>query len=159
MKKLFITTAIAAMFSASVFADGTNKTAATRINVSYSVVKEFNTNFADATNVTWSVNHDFQKASFILNGVKTTAFYNLQGEFVAVTMNVDAKAIPAKAGAEIAGKYKGYSVEGVIVVQNNTELNPEADETAYFVELKSDSKVILVKINSDLHTEFYKEVQ
>ena len=158
MKKLFITTAIAAMFSASVFADGT-KTAATKINVSYSVVHEFNASFADAKNVTWSVNHDFQKASFILNGVKTTAFYNLQGEFVAVTMNVDAKAVPAKASAEIDDKYKGYSVEGVIVVQNNTDLNPQADEIAYFVELKSDSKEILVKINSDLHTEFYKEVQ
>jgi hypothetical protein len=158
MKKLFITTAIAAMFSASVFADGT-KTAATKINVSYRVVNEFNTNFADAKNVTWSVNHDFQKASFILNGVKTTAFYNLQGEFVAVTMNVDAKAIPAKASAEIASNYKGYTIEGVIVVQNNTELNPDADETAYFVELKSDSKEILVKINPDLHIEFYKQVQ
>ena len=158
MKKLFITTAIAAMFSASVFADGT-KTAATKINVSYAVVHEFNDNFADAKNVTWSVNHEFQKASFVLNGVKTTAFYNLQGEFVAVTMNVDAKAIPAKASAEIAAKYKDYNVEGVIIVQNNTELNPQADETAYFVELKSDSKEILVKINSDLHTEFYKEIQ
>jgi len=158
MKKLFITTAIAAMFSASVFADGT-KTAATKINVSYTVVNEFNTNFADAKNVTWSVNNDFQKASFILNGVKTTAFYNMQGEFVAVTMNIDVKAIPAKASADIADKYKGYSVEGVIVVQNNTELNPDAEETAYFVELKNDSKEILVKINSDLHTEFFKEVK
>jgi hypothetical protein len=158
MKKLFITTAIAAMFSASVFADGT-KTAANKINVSYTVVNEFNASFADAKNITWSVTREFQKASFILNGVKSTAFYNQQGQFVALTMDVDAKAIPAKAKAEIAEKYKGYSVEGVIVVQNNTELNPDAEETGYFVELKSGSKQILVKINSDLHTEFYTEVQ
>ncbi len=96
MKKLFITTAIAAMFSASVFADGTKK--ATTVNVSYNVVNQFSANFADARNVTWTVNKDFQKADFILEGVKSTAFYNLQGDFVAVTQDVDAKeAIPAKA--------------------------------------------------------------
>jgi len=158
MKKFFITAAVATLFSASVFADGNKKTA-TKIEVSYSVVNEFNTNFADAKNVTWTVNKDFQKANFILNGVKTTAFYNHQGEFVAVTMNVDAKAIPAKASAEIADKYKGYAVQGVIIVQNNTELNPDADETAYFVDLKNDSKEILVKITPSLHTEFYTQVQ
>jgi len=158
MKKLFITAAIATLFSASVFADGHTKTA-TKIEVSYSVVNEFNTNFAGATNITWTVNKDFQKANFILNGVKTTAFYNHQGEFVAVTMNVDAKAIPAKAKAEIADKYKGYATQGVIIVQNNTELNPDADDTAYFVDLKNDSKEILVKITPSLHTEFYTEIK
>jgi hypothetical protein len=158
MKKFFITAAVAALFSTSVFADG-NKKAATKIEVSYTVVNEFNANFADAKNVTWTVTKDFQKASFILNGVKTTAFYDRGGEFVAVTMNVDAKAIPAKAKTEIAEKYKGYDVAGVIVVQNNTELNPDADETAYFVDLKSESKEILVKISPSLHTEFYTEVK
>ncbi|MBS1533047.1 MAG: hypothetical protein JSU01_22290 [Bacteroidetes bacterium] len=158
MKKFFITAAVATLFSASVFADGSKKTA-TKIDVSYTVVNEFNADFAGAKNVTWTVSKDFQKANFILNGVKTTAFYNHEGEFVAVTMNVDAKAIPAKAKAEIADKYNGYDVAGVIVVQNNTELNPEADETAYFVDLKNESKEILVKITPSLHTEFYTEVK
>jgi hypothetical protein len=158
MKKFFITAAVATLFSASVFADG-NKKAATRIEVSYTLVNKFNANFAEAKNVTWTVNKNFQKASFILNGVKATAFYNHEGEFVAVTMDVDAKAIPAKAKAEIADQYKGYATQGVIIVQNNTELNPDADETAYFVDLKNESKEILVKITPSLHTEFYTEVK
>ena len=41
MKKLFITAAIATMFSASVFADGTKK-AKTEVNVSYTVLNQFN---------------------------------------------------------------------------------------------------------------------
>jgi len=141
------------MFSASVFADGTKK--ATTINVSYTVVNEFNASFTEAKDVTWTVNKNFQKADFTMNGVKTTAFYNLQGDFVALTESVSAKAIPAKAQTEIAKKFKGYTPAEMIVVQNNTELNPDADETGYFAVLKSGQAEILVKITSDLHVELY----
>ena len=88
-----------------------------------------------------------------------TAFYNLQGEFVAVTQDADVRAIPAAAKKEIAEKYAGYAVKEVIVVQANTDLNPDADETAYFVDLKSDTKEVLVKLTAEAHVEFYKEVK
>ncbi|MBS1525069.1 MAG: hypothetical protein JST19_05435 [Bacteroidetes bacterium] len=158
MKKLFITAAIATLFSASVFADGSKK-AATTVNVSTSVTTQFNANFVDAKNVTWTVDRNFQKADFIMNGVKGTAFYNLQGEFVALTENVDVTAIPAKTRQEIAEKYKGYNVNDVFVVQNNTDLNPDADETAYFVDLKNGSKEVLVKITPELHAELFKTIK
>jgi hypothetical protein len=158
MKKLFITAAIATLFSASVFADGTKK-AKTEVNVSYSVLNQFTADFSDASNVVWTVNGSFQKADFISGDVKKTAFYNLQGQFVALTQDVDARAIPAKAQKEIAEDYKGYTVNEVIVIQNNTELNPDADETAYFVDLKSDTKEVLVKITPEAHIEFYKQVK
>jgi hypothetical protein len=157
MKKLFITAAIATMFSASVFADGTKK--AHTVNVSYSVVNQFNADFANATNIVWTVDADFQRADFILEGVKTTAFYNRAGDFVALTMDVDAKAIPAAALKEIATDYKGYTVNKVIVVQNNTAVNPDAEETGYFADLKSGDKEVLVKITDAAHVEFYKEVK
>jgi len=158
MKKLFITAAIATLFSASVFADGTKK-AKTEVNVSYTVLNQFTADFADASNVVWTVNGSFQKADFISGDVKKTAFYNLQGQFVALTQDVDARAIPAKAQKEITEDYKGYTVNEVIVIQNNTELNPDADETAYFVDLKSDTKEVLVKITPEAHIEFYKQVK
>jgi hypothetical protein len=158
MKKLFITAAIAAMFSVSAFADGTKKSD-TKVSVSYTVLNQFRTDFADAKDVSWSVNKNFQKADFILNNAKMTAFYNLSGEFVAVTQDLDAKAIPAKAQAEIAAKYKGYAVNEVILLQNNTDLNADADETAYFVDLKNDTKEVLVRITPEAHIEFYKQVK
>jgi len=158
MKKLFITAAIATLFSASVFADGTKK-AKTEVNVSYSVLNQFTADFSDASNVVWTVNGSFQKADFISGDVKKTAFYNLQGQFVALTQDVDARAIPAKTQKEIAENYKGYTVNEVIVIQNNTELNPDADETAYFVDLKNDTKEVLVKITPEAHIEFYKQVK
>jgi hypothetical protein len=47
----------------------------------------------------------------------------------------------------------------VIVLQNNTELNPDAEETVYFADLKKGEKEVLVRITSDAHIEFYKEVK
>jgi hypothetical protein len=158
MKKLFITAAIATMFSASVFADGTKK-ASTSVNVSYTVTSQFNADFAEAKGVVWTVNKNFQKADFVLGDAKMTAFYNFQGDFVALTTDADIKAIPAKAQKQIAESYKGYAVNEVIVVQNNTELNPAADETAYFVDLKSDTKEVLVKITPESNIQFYQEVK
>ena len=108
MKKLFITAAIATLFSASVFADGTKKSN-TAVNVSYTVLDQFNTDFADAKNVSWTVNKNFQKADFVADGTKKTAFYNLQSQFVALTQNADLKAIPAKAGKEIADPLQSHS--------------------------------------------------
>lgn len=158
MKKLFITAAIATLFSASVFADGSKKANAT-VNVSSTVLAQFDADFVNAQNITWTVDRDFQKAQFVQDGVQKTAFYNLQGDFVALTQDVDANAVPAKTQAEIAKKYPGYKVNEVIVVQNNTNVNPDADETAYFVDLKSDTKEVLVKIADDASVDFYKEVK
>ena len=159
MKKLFITTAaIATLFSASVFADGTKKSSTT-VNVSNRVLNSFYSDFADAKTVNWTVNRNFQKADFVANDIKMTAFYNLQGQFVALTQDVDARAIPAQAQKEIADDYKGYTVNEVIVIQNNTELNPDADETAYFVDLKSDTKEVLVRITPEAHIAFYQTIK
>jgi hypothetical protein len=158
MKKLFITAAIATLFSASVFADGTKKTN-TSVNVSYAVVNQFNADFADAKDVTWTVNKNFQKADFIRDNAKMTAFYNLRGEFVAVTQSLDAKAIPAKAQKEIDAEYKGYAVKEVIVLQNNTELNSDAEETVYFADLKNGTNEVLVRITPEAHIVFYKQVK
>ena len=158
MKKLFITAAIATLFSATVFADGTNKKAHT-VTVSYTVVNKFAADFPNAKDITWTVNNNFQRADFVLEDVKTSAFYNLQGEFVAITEDVTAKAVPAAAAKEITEQYNGYTVDHVIVLQNNTEFNPEAEETAYFADLKKGNKEVLVRITPDAHIEFYQEVK
>jgi hypothetical protein len=158
MKKLFITAAIATLFSATVFADGTGKKAHT-VTVSYTVVNKFAADFANAKDITWTVNNNFQRADFVLEGVKTSAFYDLQGEFVAVTEDVTAKAVPAASLKEINAKFNGYAVDHVIVLQNNTELNSDAEATVYFADLKKGEKEVLVRITADAHIELYKEVK
>ena len=159
MKKLFITAAIATMFSASIFAADGGKKSKAEVNVSYAVQHQFNTDFSDAKNVTWTISKNFQKADFAMEDVKMTAFYNLQGEFIGLTQNADIKGIPSKAKSEIAARYAGYKIDQFIVYQTNTEINDNVDPVAYFADLKGDNHEVLVRITQDAHIEFFKQVR
>jgi hypothetical protein len=159
MKKLFITAAIATMFSASVFAADGGKKVKEAANVTYAAQNQFNADFSDASNVTWSVNKNFQKADFISNGAKMTAFYTLSGDFIGLTQNADLRAIPAKTKALIAKQYGDYTINSLIVYQVNTELNTDVDPTAYFVDLKNDNHEVLVRITPSAEIEFFKQVK
>ena len=160
MKKIFITTAIAAMFSASVFAaDGGKKANETSANVTYAAARSFNSDFANAKDIVWSVTKNCQKADFYVNGFKRTAFYNLSGDFLGTTQTVSYAAIPAKSQQLIANEYKGYTAGDVIVYQTNEELNDTIDATTYFVDLKSTAHEVLVRVTSTGAVEFFKQVK
>lgn len=160
MKKVFLTIATAALFSVSVFAaDGGKKGTETSANVSYSVNQQFTNDFADAQNVTWTVNKNCQKADFVENGVHRTAFYNLAGDFLGVTQVVGYSAIPAKSQKLIAEQYKGYTPASVIVYQANTAVNDNIDPTSYFVDLKNGAHELLVRVTSEGSLDFFKQVK
>jgi hypothetical protein len=160
MKKIFLTIASAALISVNVFAaDGGKKATDNTSNVSYRVQQSFGTDFNGATDVTWTVNKDCQKATFVVDGVKKTAFYNLSGEFLGTTQSVSYKAIPAKSQALIASQYKGYTPSDVIVYQTNEAVNSDIDPTSYFVDLKNDAHEVLVRVTSTGSIELFKEVK
>lgn len=160
MKKIFLTFATAALFSVSVFAaDGGKKPTDGSANVSYAAQQEFNTDFATAQNVTWTVNKNCQKADFEIDGVKKTAFYNLIGDFIGTTQAVDYKIIPAKIQKQIAADFKDFTVSEVIKFEANTAYNSDVEPTSYFVDLKSTSQEVLVKVTSDGDVKFFKQVK
>ncbi|MDB5088799.1 MAG: hypothetical protein JWR09_2793 [Mucilaginibacter sp.] len=158
MKKIFLTIVTAALFSVSVFAaDGGKKIEGA--TVSYSVQQAFSADFANATNTVWTVTKNCQKADFIIDGTKKTAFYNLAGDFLGTTQTTIYKAIPAKSQKMIADNYKGYTAGEVIVYQANEALNNDIESTSYFVDLKSASHEILVRVANSGNVEFFKQVK
>ena len=159
MKNIFLTTAIAALLSVNVFAADSAKRIDGGTNVSYVALHGFTVDFADAKDVNWTVTKNTQKATFTVDGVKKTAFYNLNGEFLGVTQRVDAKAIPAKTLKQIAKDYKGYEIGEVIVYQANTDVNDTIDPTSYFVDLKNDAHEVLVRITQQANVEFFQQVK
>jgi hypothetical protein len=159
MKKIFLTTAIAALLSVNVFAADGGKKSDGGTNVSYVALHGFTVDFADATDVNWTVTKNCQKASFTVDGVRKTAFYNLSGEYLGVTQRVDTKAIPAKTMKQISKEYAGYEVGEVIVYQANTDVNSNIDATSYFVDLKNDKHEVLVRITQQANLEFFQQVK
>ncbi|MDB5287020.1 MAG: hypothetical protein JWR05_1969 [Mucilaginibacter sp.] len=154
MKRIFVTIAITALFSANIFAANiVAKTEDGTAGVSYTVINKFNTDFVRAQNVSWKVNSNFQKATFTLDGEKMSAFYNLQGEYMGLTQNVQFKALPTKAKKEIGQKYEGYFVQEVI------KLDADDDTTVYFVDLKKDNDEFLVRVTPSANVYFFQQVK
>jgi len=154
MKKLFITTAIAALFTANVFAfNAPIKSDDGSASASYAAVAKFNNDFVRAQNATWKITPNFQKVTFELDGNKMSAFYNVRGELIGVTQNVQFKALPEKAKLEIASKYEGYFAQEVI------KLDSGDDTTTYFVDLKKEDKELLVRVTPTAGVYFFQQVK
>ena len=160
MKKIFLTTAIAALFTANVFAFNGNKKTEDEgaANVSYSVMNKFKADFSDAKNVSWTTTATTQKATFVVDDVKMTAFYNLRGEYLGVTQYVDYKAIPSKAKKAIADKYKNYTVSEVIKLETNGA-DASLDSTVYFVDLKNGAEELLLRVTPSANVYFFQQVK
>ncbi|AMR32997.1 hypothetical protein A0256_17020 [Mucilaginibacter sp. PAMC 26640] len=159
MKKIFVTIAIAAsLFTTNIYAatsapkieDGTE-------NVTYAAITKFNSDFARAQNASWKVSSNFQKVSFTLDDVKMSAFYNLRGELIGVTQNVQFNALPEKARKEIGTKYEGYFAKEVIKLETGDDNS--FDNTVYFVDLKKDNDEFLVRVTPSAGVYFFQTVK
>ena len=158
MKKIFLTIATIGLLGTSVYAaDGGKKTEKTA-TVSYAVQNDFASTFSDATDVTWTVTSNTQKATFRSNGIKMTAFYSITGEYLGLTQDVAYSTIAEKAKKEIAAQYAGYDVNEVIKLETNGA-NTNFAETVYFVDLKSDAAEVLVRVNQSNDVYFFQKVK
>lgn len=155
MKKLFITAAIATMFSFTALA----KTPVTgEENISYAVLNHFNSDYKNAKMPAWTVTPTCQKVTFILDGAHLTAFYDLAGEYLGTTQAVDLKTIPAEAQKEIATKYSGYAVAEVIKYVNDGS-NADVSPLAYFVDLKKAGSEIVVRVTPGEKVHYFKTIK
>src|SRR6202012_3528684 len=158
MKKIFITIATIGLLGTSAFAKVEGKKAEKTVSVAYSVRNEFDATFDDAKNVSWTITNNTQKATFIQDNVKKTAFYNLQGEYLGVTQDVAYNTISNKAQKTIADKYVGYQVGEVIKLETG-DSNTNFDQTVYFVDLKNKAEEILVRVTPSNDVFFFQEVK
>jgi hypothetical protein len=168
MKKVFITALLVSGLSVNMFAADGGKKGSNTTSASYTVTNQFANDFTTAKNVVWTVNGNCQKADFILNNQKVTAFYSLAGEYMGLTRNVDYKVVPADAQKQIAKDYKGYEVGQVIELQPNPnsvvptglmDLSSKDAGIVYFVDLKSDKDEVLVRVTQDADVYFFKQVK
>lgn len=68
MKKLFIFALAVIVLGTSAFADTNKKT-------SYNGASHFKSTFTTAKEISWSANANFEKVSFLENGIKKEVFY------------------------------------------------------------------------------------
>lgn len=155
MKKLFITAAIATMFSVTAFADGGKKAKAEgEKNVSYTALNKFSAQFENASNVAWTVTPNCQKVEFVTESGKYTAFYDLDGEYLGRTQEISILLLPEANRKEIKAKYADYTVSKVIQYENTS-----TESLVYFVDLVKANKEIVLKAVPNQGLAFFQAIK
>jgi hypothetical protein len=135
--------------------------------VSYMAKEAFQRDFGKIPVVSWERLDNFDKATFIQDGQKTSAYYDYDTKLVGTTANKTFADLPAKARNCINNKYKDYSIGDVIFFDDNEFSETDmilynkqfADEDNYFVELQKGDKKIVVQVNMEGAVYYYTQIR
>ena len=146
MKKQFITLSLAVVVTISSAFAGNNYGASDK------AIKSFNKEFAQATDVQWDTNRDFQKATFHLNGQLMFAYYSAEGELLALSRNLITTQLPIRLSASLKQQYANYWVSDLFEMASN-------NESSYYITIENaDSSTVLRAIGSG-DWEVYKKTK
>ncbi|QQL50420.1 hypothetical protein [Mucilaginibacter ginkgonis] len=161
MKKIFLTAALTAtLFTGAFAADAIKVTKA-----SYQLQAELYNQFAGAENIIWIPTSTGQKASFDIDGVKMSAYFNNQGQFLGHTEAVTFRQLPSAAKKQLAETYKGYMVNEVLrfqpsrVISTYERVVGDGQDGAYYVDLKGDAQEVLVKVTPEADVTIEKTIK
>jgi hypothetical protein len=134
MKKLFIAALLTVTVATSAFTADDKK-------IDSRIIRNFNTEYADADKVTWCVKSTYVKASFEVDGKQTDAFYNLNGESIGCSRKITLDNLPVQAKRQFAKKYSDYTVKEAIKFDGN-------EESAFFISAENDKYSVILKITA-----------
>lgn len=140
MKTIFLKTSI---LSAFMFIAFTMSAFAKTSNVSKYLMKQFQRQFKNASNVTWKTTPDFTSATFTIDGEKTSVFYNATNDLIAVSKQINVDDLPKAAQRNLAKKYSNKTINSVI---DYTDAN--GNET-YYIQLDADNAKNII-LQSDM---------
>lgn len=129
-KKTFITSLLAIIITVSSFA-----------NPISDAQTNFNKQFKQATNVSWSKVGDREKVCFTLDGRAVCAYYNADGKLYSITRSLLSTELPLVLSAELKESYKDFWISNVTEVAND-------DGTTYYATLENaDYEIVLKSTN------------
>ncbi len=141
MKKITLILAMVLMMSAS-FANTGDET------INRKALNAFNTEFAGATNASWSVSDNFYKVAFTMRNKTLFAYYNKSGEFMAVTHYISSFQLPHYLQKRLRRSYNEYWISDLFKISGN-------DNTSYYATLENaDVKIVLKSDNGGSWTVF-----
>jgi hypothetical protein len=128
MKKIILTLAIAI---------GSLTSFAREAEVTQKVLDAFNSEFNQATEVSWTVAKDYYKATFMYNDRYVFAYYTENGELLAMTRYISSEDLPLSLITSLKKNYGDYWISDLFEMAKN-------EGTQYVVTLENaDSKLIL----------------
>lgn len=132
MKPLFILLTVFSSFLA--------QAAGVPEKVAPAAIRAFEATFSKAESVTWAVSDGLYKVSFHVAGRYAFAYYDEEGNMIAVTRNLTPTELPMVLLAKIKQKYSQYWVSELIEVSNESGTN-------YYITLEDAATKLILKSN------------
>jgi hypothetical protein len=122
---------------------------------SYQSKQQFAEDFDKVSDVSWKRTNYFDEATFTKDGHTMTAYYDYENQLVGTTEVKAMSDLPAAAQKTINAKYKDYTVQKVILFDDNEYNETDMllyghqfdDADNYFVELQKDNKAIVIQVD------------
>ena len=136
-------------------------------NVSVMSKDNFAKDFGNLPNVQWKRVNTYDEATFMKDGKEMKAFYDFDSKLVGTTTHVTFADVPAKGQKEIKKQYKDYTVESVVIFDDNEANETDMilygvqfdDSDNYFVELAKGTNKIILQVNSSGEVFFFKQLK
>lgn len=137
MKKILFAALMAVAITGSTLAaEGTNAR-----KVSVTVLRNFEKEFGEVQDVSWSVKEGFTKATFIRDGVVTDAFFDEDAELIATAHGITKEELPVKALQKLGTCYAEYDIREAIAFTKGCE-------TRYYLSLEKGDKKQMVTVSA-----------
>ena len=111
---------------------------ATPANISKSVVTSFNRQFSNASNVQWESTENYVKAQFSVNDVILSAYFNRNGELIAITRYISPNQLPIELQSSLNKMVVNNWVSDLFEIQTESG-------TSYYVTTENANQVVVLK--------------
>jgi len=118
--------------------------------VNQRALSSFNKDFLSAKNVSWQQQKDYAKVTFSLNNHVMFAYYNKEGELLAVMRNVLSDQLPIHLLTGVKNNYANYWISDLF------EMATE-DQTTYYVTVENGEERIVLQSDGLNQWNVYKK--
>jgi hypothetical protein len=143
MKKLILAALIVISSATAMAQTGGNK----KVNVN------FKTAFPEASNVSWTQKKSFVVISFTEYSQPVQAYFDYDGNKIAVTRNVLLNNLTMPALSAIQKKYIGYDYVGGV------EMDHSDDGHSYYVSMQKDTRRVILRVSLDGDMKVFKTLK
>lgn len=135
-------------------------------DVSYQAKQQFLIDFNNAAIISSERNENYDEFTFKKAGVITKAYYDADATLIGTIQMKTFSDLPARAQQNIKKWYDGYTTTEVLLFDDNEANQTDMilygtqfdDQDSYFVELKKDTKKIVVHVTMDGDAAYFTQL-
>lgn len=125
--------------------------------------QSFASDFGEVSDVSWARSTNFDEATFMKDGAKTTAYYDYDSKLVGTTVDKTINDLPPSAVNDINKHYEGYQINKVIMFNDNESNDSDMllygtqfeDANNYFVEVSNGVRNVVLMVSMDGNVSYF----